>query len=71
MIRSLLRRRLSKPTWRAGARLRDAARPKHMATPKRWGQLEERYAFHYQYKHIDGERLLRSVVPAWAIRQSE
>ena len=69
LIRSLLRRTLSKPTWRAGARLRDAARPKHMAAPKRWGVIEERYAYHYQFAHIHAERLLRCDLP-WNLKRS-
>lgn len=60
----LFRRMLSKPTWQAGHREMAAAR-RGRPHPKRWGQPEERYAFHYQYAHIGGERLLRIPLPRW------
>ncbi len=51
---------VSKATWRAAhAHVKTARR--HVATPKRWGQPEERYAYHFQFAHIDGERLLRGL----------
>ena len=61
LVGRILRLPLSKPTWKAGARLRDDAR-KHVALPRRWGQPDERFAFHYQFHHIKGERMVRAVL---------
>lgn len=67
LLTRLCRRPLSRPTWKAGARHRDDAR-KSVGKPRRWGHAEERFAFHYQYQHIKGERLLRCTLPRWLYR---